>query len=90
MACRVVDYRSKGLGFDTLPDFLKVWKKILPLYHGFPEPLGTKCHGLDSPVIRFQHFVQINFGAVLLMVPLSVGTSRFIPASKSRMTRHSD
>ena len=31
------------------------------LIHGFPEPLGTKYYGLDTPVIGFQFFAEIHF-----------------------------
>ena len=34
------------------------------LIHGFPEPLGTKYHGLDTPVLGFQLFAEIHFGGV--------------------------
>ena len=34
------------------------------LIHGFPEPLGTKYYGLDTPVLGFQLFAEIHFGGV--------------------------
>ena len=34
------------------------------LIHGFPEPLGIKYHGLDTPVLGFQFFAEIHFGGV--------------------------
>ena len=30
----------------------------------FPEPLGIKYHGLDTPVLGFQLFAEIHFGGV--------------------------
>ena len=34
------------------------------LIYGFPEPLGTKYHGLDTPVLGIQLFTEIHFGGV--------------------------
>ena len=61
-------FGSKGTGFDPLQGFLKVWAKNFYrgriLIHGFPEPLGTKYHGLDTPVLGIQLFTEIHFGGV--------------------------